>query len=355
MLDEVEQHRLGPVDVLQDDEERTRTGERLEQAPHRPEEFLRPCGAATAEHAEALDDEGGVGLGSHRVRHGRLAAEIADELRQRPERDPVSVGEAAAGHDRRVCTDLGDQLGHEPRLADAGRADHRHQPAVHAVRARGQLVAEHSELGLPPDEGRVRAAGKRLGAGDRLEHVPRLDRRRLPFRLDRADRLEPRGVPHELFGHRADQDLASQGALFKALRGVHGVSSDECRGLIARYDLPGVDADPDAQLGHFASGEAAVETLDGRLHLERRADRPQRVVLVRPREAEDGHHGIADELLHRASVRLDGVAHRLVPGAHQFAQRFGIEPLPERGRTGQVAEEDTDRLPRCCCRHHLEV
>ena len=52
------------MDVLQDDEERTRTGERLEQAPHRPEEFLRPCGAATAEHAEALDDEGRIGLGS---------------------------------------------------------------------------------------------------------------------------------------------------------------------------------------------------------------------------------------------------------------------------------------------------
>ena len=41
VLDEVEQHRLGPVDVLQDDEQRPLPGEELEQPAHGPEELLR--------------------------------------------------------------------------------------------------------------------------------------------------------------------------------------------------------------------------------------------------------------------------------------------------------------------------
>src|SRR5207247_10333120 len=36
VLDQVEQRRLGPVDVLEDGDERALPGERLEQAPHSP-------------------------------------------------------------------------------------------------------------------------------------------------------------------------------------------------------------------------------------------------------------------------------------------------------------------------------
>ena len=38
---------------------------------------------------------------------------------------------------------------------------------------------------------------------------------------------------------------------------------------------------------------------------------PQRVVLVHDRDAEDGHHGVADELLDAAAVALDDRLHPL--------------------------------------------
>lgn len=62
------------------------------------------------------------------------------------------------------------------------------------------------------------------------------------------------------------------------------------------------------------------------------------------REAEDGHHGVPDELLDRAAVSLQHPAHSLVPARHHAAERFRIELLAERRRLDQVAEEDGDNL-----------
>ena len=147
-------------------------------------------------------------------------------------------------------------------------------------------------------------------------------------------------VPDEALGHRPDEDPAVGSGLLEPLGGVHRVAGDERRPLVAGDDDAGVDPDPQNEVA-------------GRLlHRESGSHSAQCVVLVRLRQSEDRHHGVADELLHRAAVRLDGVAHRLVPRAHQLPQRLGVEPFSERGRTGKVAEEDADRLPRCSCGHH---
>ena len=79
---------------------------------------------------------------------------------------------------------------------------------------------------------------------------------------------------------------------------VDGVARDE-RVSLAGDDLPGVDADPGLEL----------ELADGIAHLPGGAHRAQRVVLVRDRHPEDGHHRVADELLHRAAVPLEDRAH----------------------------------------------
>ena len=71
----------------------------------------------------------------------------------------------------------------------------------------------------------------------------------------------------------------------------------------------------------------------------------QRVVLADGRHAEDGHHGVADELLDRAAVPLDRGARDVEVARHQRAQRLGVEPLAERGRAGDVAEEHGHDLP----------
>ena len=53
-------------------------------------------------------------------------------------------------------------------------------------------------------------------------------------------------------------------------------------------------------------GRLAVVQLGDRVaDRERRADRALGVVLVRDRRAEQRHHRVADELLHRAAVALE--------------------------------------------------
>ena len=174
MLDEVEHGRLRPVDVLEHDQERAGSGEAFEEAPHRPEQLLGRRGALAAEHAQALDDECGVGFVAHRVRYGSLAAEVPDQLCQRPERDPVAVGEAATGGDGGVVANLGDQFRDEASLADPGRADQRDQPAPALVRARRQLRTQDGELARPSDERGVPATREGIGAGHCAEHPPGL-------------------------------------------------------------------------------------------------------------------------------------------------------------------------------------
>jgi len=147
-------------------------------------------------------------------------------------------------------------------------------------------------------------------------------------------------MPDEPFGHRTDEDLAAARRLLESLGRVHRVTRDECRQRVARDDHAGVD--PDAE----------DEVIGRGLHREPGPHRAQRVVLVRLRQPEHRHHGVADELLHGAAVCLDSVSHRVVPRAHELPERLGVELFSNGGGTGEVAEEDAHRLPRCGCGHH---
>ena len=75
------------------------------------------------------------------------------------------------------------------------------------------------------------------------------------------------------------------------------------------------------------------------------ADRPQRVVVVRGRDAEDGHDRVADELLHGAAVPLQLAADDGVVLLHHAAQHLSVERLAERRGVRDVREDDGDRLP----------
>ena len=81
------------------------------------------------------------------------SVELLQHLDDRPVRDPLAVGEAAAADDRRLDRRQG--LGDEPRLADAGLADDRHELAallgLHALPG----LAEERELALASDEPRL--------------------------------------------------------------------------------------------------------------------------------------------------------------------------------------------------------
>ena len=64
MLDEVEQCRLRPVDVVDHDDERAFRRERLEQSPGRPEQLLRRARGLDRPGEREQAIRGGFGLGT---------------------------------------------------------------------------------------------------------------------------------------------------------------------------------------------------------------------------------------------------------------------------------------------------
>ena len=109
MLDELEERRLGPVDVVEDEDERPLARTRLAELAEEPGDLRcrrRRLGIESRENGVAL-----VALPRFRQR-----------LAERPVRDAVAVGKAATP-ERRDPFGASCQLGGEPRLSDPRRAD----------------------------------------------------------------------------------------------------------------------------------------------------------------------------------------------------------------------------------------
>ena len=137
----------------------------------------------------------------------------------------------------------------------------------------------------------------------------------------------------------ADQDLARRRRLLEPGGDVDGIARDE-RLALAGHDLARVHARAERE----RDGQLLAERRQPLADLRHRPHRPQRVVLVRDRDAEHRHRRVADELLHRAAVPLHDQPDLLEVAAHRAPHRLGIEPLAERRRPGHVAEDDRHRL-----------
>jgi hypothetical protein len=202
------------------------------------------------------------------------------------------------------------KLGREPRLAETGVADDGDELATLLLERAPPGLPQRVELRRPADEAALVPAlrlmhGRESIGGNGL--CLALERQRL-------HRLDNHRFADDLEGRLADQDLTRLGRLLQACGDVDGVAGGEA--LLRSGDhLARVDADPgfDAELGQRRS------------HLERRSADPERVVLVHLRDAEDGHHRVADELLHRAAVALDDLLHALEVAGKERAQRLGID------------------------------
>ena len=127
-----------------------------------------------------------------------------------------------------------------------------------------------------------------------VEKPVRGNRLGLPLQLERLDLLDRDSVVYQPERLLAEQDFARLRGLLEAGGHVDRIPGREPL-LRSGYDLARVHSYPSLQpeLGKRVA------------HLDGRAARPQRVVLVHLRDAEDGHHCVADELLHRSAVRLD--------------------------------------------------
>ena len=90
--------------------------------------------------------------------------------------------------------------------------------------------------------------------------------------------------------------------------------------------------------------EILVQRGEGLAHLGCGADRPQRIVLMDLGNPEDGHDGVADELLDGATVVFDRGLHRVEVAFHDVTERFRVERLTHRRRAHHVAEHDRDGL-----------
>ena len=77
---------------------------------------------------------------------------------------------------------------------------------------------------------------------------------------------------------------------------------------------------------------------------ERRAHRPLGIVLVCDGRAEDCHHRVADELLHRPAEALDVGLHALVVRAKRRADVLGVGPVGAAREPDEVDEEHGDDL-----------
>ena len=144
------------------------------------------------------------------------------------------------------------------------------------------------------------------------------------------------------------QDAARLGGALEASRDVHGVAGDHRPTgfrIDGRDDLPGVDAHPDLQRHPPSAHELVVHGLQPLSHPERGAEGTDRVVLVRGRDAEHGHHCVADELLDGATLGFDLLAHRREVAGHHLAEMLGVQTLAQLRGARHVGEEHRDEPP----------
>ena len=179
VLDEIEERRIRPVHVFEDEDGRAALGEALEEdAPGREEvvPLMRlPLGQAQEVGETGLDpvalllvfDVGLGGLAELLPSGPRVLAlgdlrPHPDHLGERPVRDAFAVGEAAAALPRNQLFDSVDVLAElpgQPGLAEAGDADHRHEVGLGLIGAGVEHLLDDAELSLTPDVGRLEASG----------------------------------------------------------------------------------------------------------------------------------------------------------------------------------------------------
>ena len=142
VLDELEEGRLRPVDVVEDEDKRPLTRARFAELAEEPGQLGR--------RRRRL----GVERGEDRVAL-RALCRLLESLAERPVRDAVPVGEAATP-ERRDTLRTPRELGGQPRLADARRTDDDGGSDRLVVDGSLQHLAESCKLALAADERRVR-------------------------------------------------------------------------------------------------------------------------------------------------------------------------------------------------------
>ena len=266
-----------------------------------------------------------------------------DRLRQRVEGDALAVGQAPAAvpaHGGVQPVGVLLELPAEAGLPDAGLAvdDHQRRPAglLDAV----EDLLDQAQLAVPADVRCLESVGA-LDPADPGDHGPdRPEWYRIGLALHRVaadvDVRDRRGG--EQPGRLVDPDLAGSCGGLHPRGGVDGVARDHALllGADGDRDLAGDDADPHGQVGNGEVGPHRGDPVD---QLEPGPDGALGVVLVGGGDTPDRHHGVADELLHRAAVPGDDLAALLEVAGQQLADLLLVTGLREAGEPDEVPEQ----------------
>ena len=244
-----------------------------------------------------------------------------------------------------------DELVEQPRLADAGIAGDEDDAAA-AVRRALVGGAQTPQLGLAsaqrgeaahPRDFEPRAAADLAGDG--------VGAHGLALALDRelAEVRQKKEAVGEAVRLRGGHDLArlrqiehARGQVRRVADG--GVVHPEVAANGAHDDEAGVDPDADAELHTVRAAHVSAQRVETLLDRQGGAERALSVVLVRDGGAEERHHAVAEELVDRSLVAVDGLQDDLEGLIHDRVDVFGIQALGHRRETGDVSEEHRDLL-----------
>ena len=172
-----------------------------------------------------------------------------------------------------------------------------------AVGAGVEEVFEHAQLAVPADERRLQAFDplRTAAGGHHLQGA--VQRQRLGLSLEHVGpgRLVAHGGVGGTARRLPDEHRARCRHRLDPARRVHEVARHQALAVGAEVDRRFTGEDPGTQ-AQVRSTEVLPHRADRGNELQGRAHRPLRVVLVGDRRTPDGHHRIADELLHDSAV-----------------------------------------------------
>ena len=286
---------------------------------------------------------------------GRLAAiqpqptlEIADHRIQR--RGLVVRGALPHLLASDLLAQVFDQRAHQAALADP-RLTADLDDLTAALGCALPCVLDDAQFAVAADHRGQRAPTRDLEAAHRPgrpQHPVGADRPGHPLQRLLAQRLGLEVALDQRLRGVADDDRVGLGDRLQARRDVGHLTDDLVhRGRLsgthlARHHHACVQADPDPQddVARFAKGgvelDELVEDAEGRVH------GPLGVVLVRPRVSEVGDDAVADVTGHEPAHPLDRADAGVLVGTQNVSPLLRIEPLSQRGRADEVAEQRRD-------------
>ena len=359
VIEQLQERRLGGVDVVDDDYEGSLGRLCLEELARPPEEFGHGVrGRRQADgRRDPVDDGLPVRVVGPEERRDPSAGGLRrvvladagrgpDDLDQRPEGDPFAVSEAAAAEDGRLGSDAPDEVGDESGLADAGITDDGHETSVPVLEDPLEGTQQPIHLGLSPDERGCRGLHRRRGGVADVDESERGDGLRLALE-GQVEPLDLDLAADELVGDLADQDLAGRRVLFEPGGDVDRVAGRQVLVGVrvgVGDDLAGVDPGPAGDLNAVDPGQLLVQRRERLLHAEGCPDGTERVVLVGPDQAEHGHDRVADVLLDLTAVPFDLDGHRPEVASLDLVHRLGVDRARQGRRVLEVGEDEGHEL-----------